>query len=62
MSDSKKKKSKWGINTKKVFCPNCNEEQPKVRKPKNLRQFLWGGFTCNNCSCEMDKYGNEIKK
>lgn len=54
--------SKWGVNLKKVKCPECGEVQPRVRKPKNLRQALWGGWTCANCDTEMDKYGVKIEK
>jgi hypothetical protein len=46
---------------KAIKCPNCDEEQPKIRKPKNWRQFLWGGNTCAKCGTEMDSSGNEVK-
>lgn len=48
------------INLKNANCPNCGTEQPKVRKPKNFRQALWGGNTCDNCSCEMDRFGKKL--
>jgi len=51
------KTGKLGMNFEKICCPNCAEEMPKVRKPANLRQTLWGGWTCNKCGTEMDKYG-----
>ncbi|MDF3078008.1 MAG: hypothetical protein K0S09_1897 [Sphingobacteriaceae bacterium] len=50
-------KSKWGVHLKGVRCPKCNEKQPFIRVPKNEREALWGGYTCNNCNTEMDKYG-----
>ena len=56
---STKKKTKFGINFTELTCPECDSIQPKVRKPKNLKQILWGGNTCT-CGCEMDKYGNRI--
>jgi hypothetical protein len=56
-----KKDSKFGINLKRVYCPNCNLKQPIIRKPQNERQILYGGNTCKNCNTEMDKYGTEIK-
>ncbi len=49
-----------GINLSRVYCPNCNEKQPIVRKPENQRQALNGGHTCRKCGTEMDKYGQEI--
>jgi len=50
------------VNIKKVHCPDCGKEQPKVRKPKNLRQAMWGGNTCTECGCEMDRFGKKVEK
>jgi hypothetical protein len=50
----------WGINLKSVTCPRCNRGIPSVRKPRSLREVLWGGGTCMNCGCEMDKWGRQI--
>ena len=55
------KKTKWGINFKRVTCPRCNEKADAIRIPQNRQQALWGGFTCKNCSIEIDKWGREIK-
>ena len=51
-----------GINLDKVKCPECYELMPGVRKPRNIRQILWGGWTCKKCGIELDKYGNEVSK
>lgn len=48
---------KFGVNLKTVHCPDCKTEQPKVRKPQGWHEILWGGSTCKNCGCKMDKYG-----
>ncbi len=48
-----------GINLKTVYCPVCNAKQPQIRIPKRLKELLWGGGTCKNCGCRMDKYGNK---
>jgi len=56
------KKGKIGINLSLVKCPKCGVQFSAVRVPKNMRQLLWGGGTCQNCGCETDKWGNEIKK
>lgn len=45
---------------KSIQCPKCGEAQPRIRTPKNFRQFLWGGNTCSNCGTEMDRSGNEV--
>ena len=58
-----KQKSKWDINLEeKVLCPDCGTEQPAVRAPKNFHQFVFGGWTCKNCSCNMNKHGDKIMK
>ena len=54
------KGKKWGINLQSVHCPQCNKQAPKIRTPKNLRQLLWGGWTCSECGCKMDKWGKSI--
>ncbi len=51
----------FGVNLKSVNCPRCKALQSKIRKPKGWREILWGGYTCKNCGCKMDKYGVEIK-
>jgi hypothetical protein len=41
-------------------CPDCEEPLPKYRKPTNFRQFMWGGWTCKNCGCEVDRRGRRL--
>jgi hypothetical protein len=41
-------------------CPSCGAPQPVIRKPANLRQALWGGWTCARCGSEMDRWGRRI--
>jgi hypothetical protein len=31
-----------------------------IRKPKNRRQALWGGWTCEACGLEYDKWGRTV--
>ena len=50
---------KMGINLNEVTCPKCSTVLPKTRKPQNLSQILWGGWSCSNCGCKIDKYGKE---
>jgi hypothetical protein len=50
----------WGINLREVRCPQCGEPAPTVRSPKNLRQALWGGCTCEKCGVEYDKWGQPV--
>lgn len=53
-------KNKWGINLDSVSCPRCNTAFPQVRKPRSLRQTMWGGWTCPNCGVDVDKWGREV--
>jgi hypothetical protein len=54
------RRGRWGINLEPVACPNCGEVQLRIRRPTSLRQAMWGGNTCRNCGCEMDKWGTAI--
>jgi hypothetical protein len=61
--DTIRKEGRWGVNAKGLFgmpCPRCGEELPAVREPRNRRQALWGGATCDGCGCEVDKWGREV--
>lgn len=41
-------------------CDVCGTPMPVVRKPANLRQALWGGWTCPNCHSEFDRWGRNL--
>lgn len=58
--DTLRGRGRWGVNLKPVRCPECGETPPAVRRPKNRRQALWGGHTCDNCSTEFDKWGHRV--
>ena len=42
-------------------CPECGAPLPKFRKPKGttMQQTLMGGWTCPNCSCDVDRDGKK---
>lgn len=42
-------------------CPDCGEPVPAVRKPANSREAMWGGWTCPECGCEIDRKGRRIE-
>lgn len=61
--DTVRGSGKWGVNPKGLAgmeCPRCGTPVPAVRKPANRRQVLWGGWTCPECGCEIDKWGREV--
>jgi hypothetical protein len=53
-------KNRWGINLRPLSCPNCGKQVPRARVPTSTSETLWGGATCPNCSCKMDKWGRRI--
>lgn len=53
-------KAPIAINANAVNCPRCNTRQPKFRFPRNLRQFFFGGWTCERCQTEMDSFGRPV--
>jgi hypothetical protein len=50
----------FSIVFRKVKCSYCQFELSYFRFPKNLRQLLWGGYSCPNCKNELDKFGGKI--
>jgi hypothetical protein len=55
-----RRRGRWGINMKPIHCPQCGEPAPKIRKPKNLNQAMWGGVTCTKCGQEYGKWGQPV--
>jgi hypothetical protein len=56
-------KTRFGINVAAIFgaakCAECAAPAPIVaRIPKTPYQALWGGWTCEQCGLELDKWGN----
>jgi hypothetical protein len=52
-----RRRSRWGINLRRVTCPGRRTAMPVVRWPRSFRQVLWGGWTCRSCGMELDKWG-----
>jgi hypothetical protein len=45
----------------KKKCPKCNDLLPKVLPlPPNLNRFVYGGWICQNCGCEVDRNGRRL--
>jgi hypothetical protein len=58
--DTRRGTGRWGVNFKAVRCPVCGEPCPTVRVPTSWGQAMWGGWTCTECSSELDKWGKVI--
>lgn len=55
-----KSKGRWGFGSfGPTYCPRCATRLPMIRKPTSQEEILWGGWTCPNCGCKVDKYGRE---
>lgn len=57
---SRRRTGRWGLNLEAVRCPVCQTRMPTWRRPASFRQALWGGWSCQRCGCEMDKWGTPI--
>lgn len=55
-------KNRWGINLRRVECPNCGTVMGRVRVPTSGEQAMWGGYTCPTCKSELDKWGRRITR
>ena len=56
-----KQRSRMGINSSPpTGCPRCGTSLPQARIPKNFRQAMWGGWTCEGCGIELDKWGRPV--
>jgi hypothetical protein len=51
----------WALLGPKPKCPECGDPPPLARKPKNRREMLWGGWTCENCGTACDRKGRRVK-
>jgi hypothetical protein len=59
--DTVRGRGNWGINLSPPgSCPECGASIPMVRVPRSSRQALWGGWTCEDCGAEIDKWGKVI--
>jgi len=48
-----------GLLSPQRKCPECATPLPKVRKPMNRQQALWGGWTCPKCGIDVDRKGRK---
>ena len=55
-------KNRWGVNLRRVQCPNCANVMGRVRMPTSGEQAMWGGYTCPACNCELDKWGRRVAR
>ena len=68
---TKRRSGNWGFNLnsirdvikgkpllRNVVCPKCGQKQKDFRKPTDIKEILWGGWTCPKCGTKMDKWGN----
>ena len=55
-----KAQGRWGISALRTSCPRCGTRLPMIRKPATREEALWGGWTCPQCGCQVDKYGREL--
>lgn len=49
-----------GLLMPRQKCVKCGATSPKFRQPASWRQALFGGWTCPECGCEMDRRGRRV--
>ena len=54
------KGGRMSVNFDEVRCPSCQVTLPRLRRPANGRQALWGGWSCPDCGCEVNKMGEVV--
>jgi hypothetical protein len=60
ISRQSRARARWGLGALSgTKCPRCSAPMPMLRKPASLQETLWGGWTCPQCGCKVDKYGKE---
>jgi hypothetical protein len=54
----------FGVFRRPGNCPECGERLSPLQNPfkKTSRQWLYGGYTCRKCGCEVDLEGNIVSK
>lgn len=45
------------------LCPSCSQSLPLLQSPltKTKRQWVEGGYVCENCGCETDFAGARVE-
>ncbi len=51
-------KTRFGINLAGAECAECGRKAPAVRAPTDAYETMWGGWTCEKCGQQNDKWGN----
>ena len=43
-------------------CPDCHHPMSRFQSPftKTKRQWMYGGFLCSNCGCELNLDGTKV--
>jgi hypothetical protein len=49
--------SGWSISIGRTRCSECDTPKPVICFPKSLHELIWRGWTCRNCGCRLDKWG-----
>ncbi len=52
----------WVLLMPRKACPKCGAKLARFRKPSNLGQALWGGWTCHGCGTELNRKGKMIEQ
>jgi hypothetical protein len=56
-----RKVSRLNQEVRSHLCPQC-AGPAKAGGPRTWTQVLWGGWTCPECGCDVDRFGKERSK
>jgi hypothetical protein len=50
------------VLVRRKACPDCNEPLSPIQSPftKTWRQWVEGGYVCQNCGCKVDIAGTKV--
>ncbi|MCO4747573.1 MAG: hypothetical protein KC912_22420 [Proteobacteria bacterium] len=50
----------WAMAQPEKNCPDCGQLLPNRGPKRTGRQIFFGGWTCQNCGCELDRHGKKL--
>ena len=57
ISMMRKRQAKPGAKPDAGVCQVCGTAAPATRKPHDFQEYIWGGWTCENCLTTVDRMG-----
>jgi len=62
LRDTIRRRGIWGINFKRIVCPQCGTRLRRGITFPNFKEYAYGGWTCHECGIELSQYGRPWKE